>query len=627
MNEILYESLDNPYVHSNIWNFTENQVRGSFLDRNNEEEYLNRINAELKVLEKISSQLRMATLDFLQLSNGADITAIQEKIKEILGVNGKDNKIYIEAINKTLTSNEFQSKLTASNKFNRNEDNSKYLSQIQNALNMTITDETTLNEVIDEAVKLLENNQLFSLNAESQKQQIATSLSKILNKDKDLFLEAIKDSFAHKLRKSTGRIREILKKQIKNNLPKDIIIQNVVDQKNKSESDITFIYNAFKEIFIKEVQNLNKEKERSEIENWCKNVIEGPFKATLQKSIGQSQLTGNYSEILMSGVFNNIAETQTGVEFSITNTGPMSEQEVRQTYFKNIVNNLQQNLTSIARTEKTGEKAGYTDLILNYKGKQARVQSKNSISIYLNAIEGEVLPFQAKLYKGISGGVANFLSMLNNNEQNENFTAINTNELNVLAYLIANALRFSTHGSVQKNGKLREKAVRTKTRKKEDGSGGQSQGLNYIFESINRLLELQIKNFLGVIITRVGEKISVIPEFSNLFFFLGNSVYLPTYIIIDNIIKQIKFETNEIASLKASIGNPSSLAYSDATAFYEEKKKSVGGKLDSTKNYTDKSLLAVGQQQGSSILSNTPLKSVNIIFDMNKLLDSSYNLY
>ena len=172
MNEILYESLDNPYVHSNIWNFTENQVRGSFLDRGNEEEYLNRINAELKVLEKISSQLRMATLDFLQLSNSADITAIQEKIKEILGVNNKDNKIYIEAINKTLTSNRFQSKLRVSNSFNKNEDNSKYFSQIQNALNITITNETTLNEVVDAAIKRLENNQFFSLNAESQKKEI-----------------------------------------------------------------------------------------------------------------------------------------------------------------------------------------------------------------------------------------------------------------------------------------------------------------------------------------------------------------------------------------------------------------------------------------------------------------------
>ena len=175
--------------------------------------------------------------------------------------------------------------------------------------------------------------------------------------------------------------------------------QSLIDKKNKSDEDITPIYNTFKTIFIEEVQKLNKEKETSEIEDWCKNVIEGPFYSTIRESVGQSQASGNYSEILMTGFFNNITETQTGVNFSVTNTGPMSEQEVRQTYFKNIANNLQRNLTSIARTENTGKKAGYTDLILNYNGKQARVQSKNSIAIYLNAIKEEVSPLQAKLYK------------------------------------------------------------------------------------------------------------------------------------------------------------------------------------------------------------------------------------
>ena len=107
MNEILYESLDNPYVHSNIWNFTENQVRGSFLDRGNEEEYKRRIGAEIDNLKKISNQLREETQRFLGARNTSD-AAIEEKLREIAQSIGDDNLRYIKAMNKILRSKDFQ---------------------------------------------------------------------------------------------------------------------------------------------------------------------------------------------------------------------------------------------------------------------------------------------------------------------------------------------------------------------------------------------------------------------------------------------------------------------------------------------------------------------------------------
>ena len=192
--------------------------------------------------------------------------------------------------------------------------------------------------------------------------------------------------------------------------------------------------------------------------------------------------------------------------------------------------------------------------------------------------------------------------------------------MNVIAYLIANALWFSTHQSIDKGGRKREAAVRTTTR------SGDSQGLNYIFESINRLLGLQVKNFLGVIIEKIGNSYQIVPNLSNLFFFLGNSIYLPTYKIIDEIIKQIEFEMESLASLKISIGNPTNYYKSTAEGFYKDKITAVGI-LDASKNYTDEDLLSIGRAQGKAILESAPLKSVNISFDMKKLTQSAYNFY
>ena len=128
------------------------------------------------------------------------------------------------------------------------------------------------------------------------------------------------------------------------------------------------------------------------------------------------------------------------------------------------------------------------------------------------------------------------------------------------------------------------------------------------------------------IIEKIGSSYQIVPNLSNLFFFLGNSVYLPTYKIIDEIIKQIEFEMEGLASLKISIGNPSSYYDNTAEGFYWAKTFITGG-LDSSKNYTDEGLLSVGRAQGKAILESAPVKSVNISFDMKKLTQSAYNFY
>lgn len=615
MNEILYESLDNPYVHSNIWNFTENQVRGSFLDRENEEEYRERIGAEINNLKKISNQLRAETQKFLGARNTSD-AAIEEKLREIAQSIGDDNLRYIKAMNKVLRSKDFQYSKKLSDRVKVIEGD-KLTKAFGDIMGETVKGEVPIIDVTKKAIDDLESKGFFEnkTTVSAQKETLTDYFTKKFGKN-DKLIEEIQKEFTRQLSSKNGKILKIVKEQIRKQVPPDQLIESEYKKSSdkKSRDDAIIIYEVFKSYFIKEFPENTKA-----AEDWCEAHIREPFIDTYIKSIGSAQTVGNYSEILLQNLSISISSNgKNGI--LIETVGKLTEKELRESNMMGAsVNSLLQNLTSIGSTDK---KQGYTDFILtNPKtGQKARAQSKNSIAAFLNAKEGEILPLQAKLYHGVQGGVANFLTMLAGEGKLENFTAINTDELNVIAYLIANALWFSTHKSIDKGGKKRDAAVRTTTR------SGDSQGLNYIFESINRLLGLQVKNFLGVIIEKIGNSYQIIPNLSNLFFFLGNSIYLPTYKIIDEIIKQIEFEINEIASLKISIGNPTDYYKSTAEGFYKDKISAVGI-LDASKNYTDEGLLSVGRAQGKAILESAPMKSVNISFDMKKLTQSAYNFY
>lgn len=615
MNEILYESLDNPYVHSNIWNFTENQVRGSFLDRGNEEEYRERIGAEINNLKKISNQLRAETQKFLGARNTSD-AAIEEKLREIAQSIGEDNLRYIKAMNKILRSKDFQYSKKLSDRVKVIEGD-KLTKTFEDIMGKTVEGEVPIIDVAKKAIDDLESKGFFEnkTTVSAQKETLTDYFTKKFGRS-DRLIKEIQEGFKRQLSSKQGVILKIVKEQIKKQVPPDQLIESEYKKPlgEKTKEKINAIYEVFEKQFVDEFP-----KDKDAARAWCRAHIKEPFKKTYEESVGSAQTTGNYSKILLQNL--SISVSSNGKNGILIETvGKLTEKELRESNMMGApVNSLLQNLTSIGSTDK---KQGYTNFILtNPKtGQKARAQSKNSIAAFLNAKEGEILPLQAKLYRGVQGGVANFLTMLAGEGKLENFTIINTDELNVIAYLIANALWFSTHQSIDKGGRKRDAAVRTTTR------SGDSQGLNYIFESINRLLGLQVKNFLGVIIEKIGNSYQIVPNLSNLFFFLGNSVYLPTYKIIDEIIKQIEFEMEGLASLKISIGNPSDYYNNTAEGFYKDKINAVGI-LDASKNYTDEGLLSVGRAQGKAILESAPLKSVNISFDMKKLTQSAYNFY
>lgn len=618
LNEKLYDILGEPYIHSNIWNFTENQVRGSFLDKTSgrdAEKYKQRIGAEIENLKKISNQLRAETQKFLGAPDNSD-KAIEEKLREIAQSIGTDNLRYIQAMNKVLRSSEFQYNKALSDRVKIIQ-GTKLTKVFGEIMGDALKEEVPIVDIAKKAIDELERKGFFEkkTTVDAQKETLTDCFTKKFGRN-DRLIKEIQDGFKRQLSSKQGVILKIVKEQIKKQVPPDQLVESEYKKSKdqKTEERVNAIYQVFEKQFIKEFPEDEKA-----AETWCRAHIQEPFIKTYMESVGSAQTVGNYSEILLKNLSISVSsEGKNGI--LIETVGTLSEKQLRESKMMGApTDSLLQNLTSLGATDK---KQGYTDFVLtNPKtGQKARAQSKNSIAAFMNADEGEILPLQAKLYHGVQGGVANFLSMLEGSGKLENFTTINTNELNVIAYLIGNALWFSTHQSLGSNNRKRKEAVRTTTRE------GDSQGLNYIFESINRLLGLQVKNFLGVIIEKVGESYQVVPDLSNLFFFLGNSVYLPTYKIIDEIIKQIQFETEELASLKITIGNPSRYYDNTAEGFYWAKRFITGG-LDSSKNYSDEGLLAVGRAQGKAILESAPMKSINMNFDMKKLTQTAYNFY
>lgn len=519
-------------------------------------------------------------------------------------------------MNKVLRSSKFQYSKELSDRV-KIVKGAKLTKVFEDIMGGTVQGEVPIVDVAKKATEELEKKGFFEkkTTVSAQKETLTDYFTKKFGRS-DRLIKEIQEGFKRQLSSKQGVILKIVKEQIKKQVPPDQLIESEykkpLGKKNRDEA-IT-IYGVFKNQFIDEFPN-----DKDAAKAWCDAHIQEPFIDTYMNSVGSAQTVGNYSEILLQNL--SISVSSNGKNGILIETvGTLTEKKLRESNMMGApIESLLQNLTSIGSTDK---KQGYTDFILtNPKtGQKARAQSKNSIAAFLNAEEGEILPLQAKLYHGVQGGVANFLTMLAGEEKLKNFTTINTNELNIIAYLIGNALWFSTHKSIDNTKRKRDAAVRTTTR------SGDSQGLNYIFESINRLLGLQVKNFLGVIIEKIGNSYQVLPNLSNLFFFLGNSIYLPTYKIIDEVIKQIEFETEELATLKISIGNPSNYYDNTAEGFYWAKGFITGG-LDASKNYTDEGLLAVGRAQGKAILESAPMKSINMNFDMKKLTQSAYNFY
>ena len=264
------------------------------------------------------------------------------------------------------------------------------------------------------------------------------------------------------------------------------------------------------------------------------------------------------------------------------------------------------------------KKQGMTDEIIMIHSpngtKTFRVQSKNFGLRWLDEIEkGEnkertIVPPLEK------GSTLQLIETLRNQQ------FIDGKQANELAYYIANLIWFRNQGSIQH---YNTKKSRTR---KQIGPGGLKDAQNLI----NRFFSEAISAFLGLTYTDIltASTSKIVPEASNIFFWLGNTELFPVSQVLREVAKQLRDVAKPLQGQTTSLFNLYYVidtnvgALPTAREFYA-RKQFFTDHLNYDGDYTDPGLLNVGQSMGQTIMSRAQ-GYVNLNFYMSKILQSTY---
>lgn len=279
-----------------------------------------------------------------------------------------------------------------------------------------------------------------------------------------------------------------------------------------------------------------------------------------------------------------------GKEIKIEIIGDKAENKVQQN-----LNNIISSTNSVIKDDK---KQSYSDWLMTRGEQTVRVQVKN----YRAAIE-------TFLKIGGSGGAqisilrgGKLMELLQKLQSTSN--VLDTFNPEEFGYVLANELWFDLRGSIVHNV-------------------NSSQKVEHLFN--DKILMEQISsliiNYLGIVWDKSIKVVN--PGASNIFYFILGEGFIPTYMIIDGVIKFMRDQEQEIINLKVTpkrIGIKSGLPSKEA--FWEEKKEAVGEFLG--RSYSDSNLVGVGSRVGSKILSSYEIQSINLKVDAQQLYQSSY---
>jgi hypothetical protein len=99
---------------------------------------------------------------------------------------------------------------------------------------------------------------------------------------------------------------------------------------------------------------------------------------------------------------------------------------------------------------------------------------------------------------------------------------------------VANEIWFDMHGSIDRGGDIGWRSGQVHTR---------------LFDSdswLSRALSGAFVNFLGIVVSEGGQ---VIPSVSNVFFLIDNKALVPTYELIDNVLKYYREGVAQITNI------------------------------------------------------------------------------
>lgn len=564
-------SYNAPYVHSSIYRFN-GQFGGSILDTRSDEgkKQLNAQIAELNNLKKILED------EANQFLGGADW-------RTILTDMGESEKKMREIATDILNTPETVAILSGSKNNYTGARLAKAFPQIASEI-FTYVDKTvdlSTKEAVDLISKIILNSMPSSVNNfEAWKNIFVGKISDGKGEFEKKFTEQIKG----KLTSEKGKIRKI--------------VQQVLKSRTRSSSkEKTQFINFFETEFRRRARDELTFVEESDIENYLSMVI-----AEFRK-LKSNVFTGEASSMLGKLGEDFLAITMNGTNtLTFYVTGMLSEEKMLKDKELSVL------LNGTIKTHHKTSADSQTDLLItnNKTKKTIRAQSKNLQAAYQSVIDIErsSFPGMAKLQQETS--YTGLIEQL----RGTGTIHLSNGDLDNLSYLLANEIWFRANPSLGGSGKAR-------------GVSNSSSILGQTAQAVSRFFTQEITNFIGI---TVDNSITVHAEKANSynsFYLISNKILYPTYLIIENLISQLKQETEKISRLQVTLDTSKSPG--GAEAFYKSKIAAVAPEpLKADGNYSNGNLVAVGTNKGSEIISSLTIRNIGLQFNIEKLLETSY---
>lgn len=207
-------------------------------------------------------------------------------------------------------------------------------------------------------------------------------------------------------------------------------------------------------------------------------------------------------------------------------------------------------------THHDSSKQSQTDILIqNKKGHTVRAQAKNA-SLANQEFEND--------------GLINLNAHLERSKQlAELLYSLNFPNVEETMYTVVNALWFGNHDSisgVRRVGKLSIK----------DG-GGDSNILSQLTQDLSRYMSLEAENFLGITLQEATTKEQAIIAGASNIFYLKNGRLIPTYVLVDEVIKDLRnyynTEESKLHGLRFTVQGAKNISweYGDAVKFWTAK--------------------------------------------------------
>lgn len=237
-------------------------------------------------------------------------------------------------------------------------------------------------------------------------------------------------------------------------------------------------------------------------------------------------------------------------EIKIVSVGAVKEKDVEK-QFKDSFKGLK-----TLHTHHDSSKQSQTDILIQNKKKHTvRVQAKNA-SLANQEFENK--------------GLINLNAHLERSKQlAELLYSLNFPNVEETMYTVVNALWFGSHDSisgVRRVGKLSIK----------DG-GGDSNILSQLTQDLSRYMSLEAENFLGITLQEAVTKEQAIIAGASNIFYLKNGRLIPTYALVDEVIKDLKnyynTEGSKLHGLRFTVQGAKNISweYEDAVKFWTAK--------------------------------------------------------